>query len=139
MCTWHQDHSLYRIGILGIPKLQFLPQFCMSFQEISLSQTRSHDRRRRREVIYFSSSTQGITSPSSKQVLGQGSYKPRSMKRFESHLWLEKFQVFAMTFAKDEEINAKILTDMMDLIRWSKACVSILGYCGKQTQRKYKK
>ena len=80
--------------------------FCMSFQLRDLflwefTQTCNHDRRR--------------------ELLGQGSYKPRSIKRFESHLWLVKFQVFAMTFAKEEEINARILTDMMDLIRWSKA------------------
>lgn len=108
MCPWHKDHSLYRIGILSFPEVQFLPQLVLYVVSIKRSlflweftQTCNHDRRR--------------------ELLGQGSYKPRSIKRLESHLWLVKFQVFAMTFAKEEEINAGILTDMMDLIRWSKA------------------
>ena len=123
MCPWYIDHSLYRIGILSIPEVQFLPQLVLYVVSIKRSlflweftQTCNHDRRR--------------------ELLRQLSYKPRSIKRFESHLWLVKFQVFAMTFAKEEEINAGILTDMMDLIRWSKAWVSILGYYGIQTRRK---
>ena len=79
------------IGILGFPEVQFLPQFVLYVVSIKRSlflweftQTCNHDRRR--------------------ELLGQLSYQPRSIKRFESHLWLVKFQVSAMTFAKEEEI-----------------------------------